>query len=359
MSSIFDILYIPMGYIIRFAYSLTNNYLFAILLFALVIEILCLPIQIKQQKNSIAQAKLQPKVRAITKKYDGRTDNASLQKKQQEVMDLYKKENFSPYGGCLPMLIQLPIIFALYHVIINPLRYIAGLSAESIKTLTGLLPEGVNPSQIGMIQHLRDTGIDAYVNEVPELSEIVLPNFTTLGIDLSVNPSFTQINWYWLIPILVFVGMMASTMILRKFTYQAPETAEAQNNTSMKVMNVAMPLMSAWISFSVPAAVGCYWIFRNIISVVERIIISKIMPVPKMTEEELRAAEREYGSKKKPQKSEKADKPKVRSLHRIDFDDEPLPPSKPEKESAPEVKEEAEGGLLGKAPLKEDKPKRK
>ena len=348
-----------MGYIIRFAYSLTNNYLFAILLFALVIEILCLPIQIKMQKNSIAQAKLQPKVRAITKKYDGRKDNASLQKKQQEIMELYKKENFSPYGGCLPMLIQLPIIFALYHVIINPLRYIAGMSADAIKTLTGLIPEGVTPSQIGIIQHLKDVGIDGYVNEVPELSEIVLPNFTTLGIDLSVNPSFTEINWYWVIPVLVFLGMLASTKILRKFTYQAPETADAQNSGSMKVMNVAMPLMSAWISFSVPAAVGCYWIFRNVISVVEKIIISKIMPIPKMTEEELRAAEKEYGAKKKAPKSDNTNKPKVRSLHRIDFDDEPLPPSKPEKESAPETTAEPENSLLGKAPLKEDKPERK
>ena len=82
MSSILDILYVPMGYLIRFAYAITHNYLAAIIIFALVIEIILSPIQIKQQKNQIAQSKLQPKVRAITKKYEGRKDNASMQKKQ-------------------------------------------------------------------------------------------------------------------------------------------------------------------------------------------------------------------------------------------------------------------------------------
>ena len=80
MESIFDILYIPMGFLIRLAYSLTNNYVAAICLFALVMEILLCPIQIKQQKNSIKQAKLAPRVMAIRKKYAGRNDQATQQK---------------------------------------------------------------------------------------------------------------------------------------------------------------------------------------------------------------------------------------------------------------------------------------
>ena len=100
MESIFDILYIPMGYILRFAYSLTNNYLWAICLFTLVMEILCLPFAIKQQKNQIKQASLAPQVHAIRKKYAGRNDQATQQKMQQETMDLYQKNNFNPASGC-------------------------------------------------------------------------------------------------------------------------------------------------------------------------------------------------------------------------------------------------------------------
>ena len=84
-----------MGYILRFAYSLTNNYLTSIFLFTLVIELLLTPIAVKQQKNQIKQASLAPKVAAIRKKYAGRTDQATQQKMQQETMDMYKAENFN------------------------------------------------------------------------------------------------------------------------------------------------------------------------------------------------------------------------------------------------------------------------
>lgn len=361
-----------MGYIMRFVSTLTNNnYLFAVLLFALVIEVLMIPLQIKQQKNSIAQAKLQPKLRAITKKYDGRKDQASLQKKQEETMALYQKENFSPYGGCLPMLIQLPIVWALYRVIMSPLRYICGIAKDKITVIEGIVDkidveagvfENIEAagkalnSEIQLIRRLNDSNVfDKCVAEVPELAEVALPNFHIGDFDLSLTPSFTEFNWLWVIPVAVFLGMFFSTKIMRKFTYQPPESADMQNGTSMKVMNTVFPLMSAWIAFSVPAAVGVYWFMRNVISVVEKFIISKAMPIPQMTEEEFKVAEREYGAtnKKKPKKTERdPNKPRPRSLHTIDFDDEPLPPAVPEKDEP--AKETVGESPVEMAPLKEE-----
>ncbi len=359
---IFDILLVPMGYLMRFAAYITgNNYLFAIILFALIMEILMLPIQIKQQKNSIRQAQLQPKIRAITKKYDGRKDAASMQEKQQKIMELYQKENFSPYGGCLPLLIQLPIVFALYSVIINPLRYICGVSAENITKIRELLKlEKI--SEIDLIGKLRIEENAEKVKKIINLDEIDLPNFSLFGkLDLSATPSLnvTKENaWLLSIPILVFLGMFFSQKIMRRFTYQPPESAEMQNSGGMKIMNVAMPLLSAWVSLQVPAAVGCYWFIRNIISVVEKWIISKVMPIPVLSEEEFKAAEREYGVKNKQAKKERdPNRPRPRSLHTIDFDDEPLPPPTPDKE--PEEKEtnnEAKkDSPVSPAPLKDDK----
>ncbi len=357
--NILDILYVPMGYLIRFAYSITNNYLLAIILFAFVLEILMSPIQIKQQKTQIAQAKLQPKVRAITKKYDGRSDQASMQKKQQEIQELYQKENFNPAGGCLPLLIQLPIILCLYNVIISPLRYICGVSADAITLLTEKIKAtgfdlGAGQQQVKIIEYLRANGTEQFIADVPELEGIVLPEFTMGPFNLADFPNLSEPSLLLLIPALVFVTSFLSTVIIRRFSYQSPETAEAQNSASMKIMNVSMPLMSTWISFSVPAAVGCYWIFRSILSVVERIIISRIFPVPKLTEEELRAIEREYSSKKKAQKREAdPNRPPVRSLHRIDFDDEPLPPPVPDADDESEVS--AEETPIDRAPLKDDR----
>lgn len=124
-----------MGYILRFAYSLTNNYLTSIFLFTLVIELLLIPIAIKQQKNQIKQASLAPKAAAIRKKYAGRTDQATQQKMQQETMDMYKAENFNPAGGCGPLLIQFPIIICLYNVVTRPLRYICNVPNTQIEAL--------------------------------------------------------------------------------------------------------------------------------------------------------------------------------------------------------------------------------
>ena len=127
------------NYILRFAYSLTNNYLTSIFLFTLVIELLLIPIAIKQQKNQIKQASLAPKVAAIRKKYAGRTDQATQQKMQQETMDMYKAENFNPAGGCGPLLIQFPIIICLYNVVTRPLRYICNVPNTQIEALKNTL----------------------------------------------------------------------------------------------------------------------------------------------------------------------------------------------------------------------------
>jgi len=378
---IFDILLVPMGYLMRFAAYITgNNYLFAIVLFALIMEILMLPIQIKQQKNSIRQAELQPKIRAITKKYDGRKDAASMQEKQMKIQELYQKENFSPFGGCLPLLIQLPIIFALYSVIINPLRYICGIASDKITAIRGVInqidvdagkfktvEEAAKKviSEIDLIGRLKDPAVLEQCKskvEGLELSVDQLPNFKLFDmLDLSATPTLDvtkQNAWLLAIPVLVFLGMFFSQKLMRRFTYQPPESADMQNGASMKIMNVAMPLMSAWIAFKVPAAVGCYWFIRNIISVVEKWIISKAMPIPVLSEEEFKAAEREYGVKAKHVKKERdPNAPRPRSLHTIDFDDEPLPPPVPDKEPEEEETEKTakNDSPVSPAPLKDDK----
>ena len=121
-----DFIAIPLGWIIKVCYSLVDNYFLALLLFAIVMQILLLYFSIKQQKNNVQQAKLAPKTAAIRKKYAGRNDAQTQQKMQEELQAMYQKENFSPFGGCLPMLIQLPIILALYQIVIDPLHYVLG-----------------------------------------------------------------------------------------------------------------------------------------------------------------------------------------------------------------------------------------
>lgn len=353
MTNILDILYIPMGYIIRFAYALTNNYMLAILLFALVMEILLLPIAIKQQKNQVKQASLAPKTNAIRKKYAGRDDKATQQKMQEELMTMYQQEKFNPAGGCLPLLIQLPIIMCLYNVIINPLRYLCNIPKDQVTNLINALKEplglSVRNQQIEIINHLREVGVSDYLEYAPALENAVLPNFKVGPFDLSQVPSLSW-NWLLVIPILTFVVMVVSQKITQHYTYQAPETKDAQNAMSMKIMTWTMPLLTVYIEFQMAAAIGVYWIFRQVLYTVERIVLSKVMPIPKFTEEDYKEAERQANLSKKQQKKEKK---QVRSLHHID--DKEYLAAHPDKAEAEAEWEKAHG--VDSSPSKEDDKK--
>lgn len=344
--SILDILYIPMGFIMRVCYSITNNYAFALLLFALVMQLILLPLGIRQQKGMIKQASLRPKESAIRKKYAGRTDQATQKKMNDELMALYQAENYNPASGCLPLLIQLPIILALFTVVRQPLTYITRLDEGVIDALKSAVEQlggtlTTSYEEISVITFIRDNGLDgirSIITNFDELSGItdstVFPDFTMFGVfDLSVIPS-SQFIPYILVPILTGAVMLITTKLQRKFTYQSEATQDAQNQSSMKIMMWISPLMCAYFAYIVPSAIGVYWIWRNLLSFLQQVILSKVMPTPKFTEEELLAAEREYLGKK-PKKSGgsseggqkkvyDADHPRPRSLHRIDFDDIPL-----------------------------------
>ena len=371
MESIFDILLIPMGFILRIAYTITDNYLLAIMLFTLVMEVLLSPLGIRQQKNQVKQASLAPKAAAIRKKYAGRTDQATQQKMQNEMMEMYQRENFNPAGGCGTMLIQFPIIIALFQVVTNPLRYICNMPTLEIDNLTQLLKDQIPATshypQYNLINYLNTPGLDITPftadHIAPSLKDLVLPDFTIGPIDLSQTPSFDNINWLLVIPLITFVVMIASQKIMQMFTYQTPEAEAAQNNISMKIMTWTMPLLSVYFEFQMPAVIGVYWVFRNILSTLQRILFSKLFPVPKFTEEDYKEAERQANLSNKQRKREKKF---VKSLHYIDDEDylarhaEDLKGEEPEEDTAPVGKttEAADNGRNGlAAPIKNDDKK--
>lgn len=284
-----------------------ENYMLTLVLFAIFIKVILFPFGIKQQKNSQKQATLRPMEMAIRKKYAGRNDRSTQEKMNQELMQLYQQENFNPASGCLPLLIQMPVLFGLYSVIVNPLRYISGLSKEVVDVLTGVFGTGSNydinvikaitdmgasvkPSVLSGIENgLSAAGItDITSQEILETVTGLKSHFSVAGIDLTVNPTFA-FNLYLLIPILTFVFAFFSTKLIRKFSYQ-PAGAE-QTQSSMAMMDWTMPLFSVWISFSVPSAIAIYWILQNILSAVQQMMLHKLFPIPKVTEEQIKEAE--------------------------------------------------------------------
>ncbi len=362
---LFDILLVPMGFIIRICYMITHNYAASLFLFALVMQLILLPLGIKQQKNMNRQASLRPKENAIRKKYAGRSDAVTQKKMNDEIMALYQQENFNPASGCLPLLIQLPIIFALFAVVREPLKYITRLPVNIISSLnrliSGLGSATAGYEQIGAISFLRDNGLGSIGGFGEHITQDVIdgmPNFRMFGgaFDLSVLPSSNIWSIYLLVPILTFVLMYGSMKLTRKFTYQPQQaTGDKQTQASMKIMELISPVMCTYFAFVVPSAIGIYWMYRNILAFLQQVLLSKLFPTPTFTEEELKEAEREYLGKTKKSKAERdPNRPKPRSLHRIDFDDDD------DASTTPTTPAITDGGKksaspIEAAPLKEDK----
>lgn len=342
----------------------TNNYVLSLLYFAIIVELLMIPMAISQQKNSIKQAKLRPKEMAIRKRYAGRNDQATMQKVNQEIQDLYQREHFSPFSGCLPLLIQLPIVIALYQVVINPVFYVLGCAkpfADTVDKVPGALQTFFTTSPaagglggtlnssngtIEILSRLGEKGKEAFAGLESfsyfsnseacwdHLNEIgTIPSFNIGDWNMGLTPSsvfsggweyFGNYWWLLLVPVLTFAIYFASMKINRKLTYQ-PTTSENDKATgcSNNMMDFLMPLMSVYIAFMVPAAVGIYWMFKSVLGTVKQLIMKKAMPIPVFTEEDYKAAEKElYGKNPpKPKTSSGSRNPNVRSLHHIDDDE--------------------------------------
>lgn len=362
------------GYLFEFLYNIScNQYLLALFLFALIIKILLFPLGIKQQKNSVKQAKLRPREMAIRNKYKGRNDKATQQKQSEEIMKLYQEENFNPMSGCLPLLLQMPILFALYDVIRNPMTYILRMKEETVlalakavneakilatqadasktaaeieKIVKALDPEKLSfktINQIDLIKHI--SGNADFAELVPDMDmvETLVDSFMLGNFDLTVvlQEAFKSgESWgiYLIIPVLTFVFSFLSTKIIRKFTYQPqPQTQDPSSKASLAMMDWMMPLMSVWISTIVSGAIGVYWMFQNILSVGQQIALYKMFPIPEITEEEIKAAELQLKGKN----SKNKNKPVVLSNDDIDDYDKTVDEPKKETKGKNEKKKDA------------------
>lgn len=343
--SFFDYIRWPFGALIRVFYNWTGNYAVALLLFALVVNIVLLPLGIKQQKNQISMAKLRPRMAAIEKKYAGRTDKKTQDKKQQEMMAVQQEAGASPFSGCLTMLIQLPLIVILYNIVQRPLTYIAQMSAdtittvrnginallssnESVQALLGVTEVTAKHTEINVLSFFKKLAANGYAVDgvgAAEAASMEHMQFDLFGLNLTEVPDITKISWLLLIPLFTFVASFVSMKLSRKFMGNAAQPATTPDmKMSNAIMDLIGPAMSLFISFSVPAALGLYWIYQSIFGALKQFLLSKIMPLPEYTPEELRAIERE----EKERARRNAAAARQAQKKRFDEDDEEIDESK-------------------------------
>ena len=306
-------------------------YVFGLLLYALLFKLLFLPFAIKQQKNQIKMAELTPKLELIKAKYKGRTDQVTMQKQQQEIMEFQQKEGYNPMAGCLPMLLQFPIIIFLYNVIRNPLSHICRLADESVVAINNL----VNPDnfieaekiaekfksidQIKLVGMIRDYGAENINIEGVDLSR--LPDFTLFGTNLGNTPSLADFSWLVLVPVIAAALTWLSMFLTRKWNSNPAQMQDQNANASLKMMDLMMPAMTLFMAFGFSSMMGIYWIYQSALGILQTFIISLTMPLPKFSEEDVKEFKKAQKEAEKNARTAAKNAPKVRSLHYIDDED--------------------------------------
>lgn len=321
-----------------------------IIVFTAVTRLLLTPLQIKQMRTTRAMSKIQPELTRIQKKYANKKDQQSQMAYSQELQGIYKKYKISPLAGCLPLLIQLPLIYALYNVLRQPSRYIARLG-EIYTQLAAVLTENVanvqtvinqvvekvplSPTATMELKKLGDAaGLSNQLSHFTTdqwsaLQELISPQvydllenllevkhgFEYFLVSLVDSPAQLVAHGQYL-AILIPIAAGASTFIFSKITMAASKPAPSANgeanpaDSMMKVMNIMMPIMMGWFSYTVPNGLALYWISGNIIMMVQQIWVNKIVDKQQLAlEEQLRkdreAALASEGVKKKKKKKKK------------------------------------------------------
>ena len=467
---IFKIFYVIFGAVLKFCCAITANYyILALFVFTLIIHVVLFPFAIKQHKSSVKMAKLSPKVMLIKEKYKGRNDRVTQQKMNTEIQDLYQKEGYNPYSGCLPLLLQLPIIIILWGVINMPLSYTTSTDVKvdsqyemAVKILDGAVgaieesglladtnsdeisgevsdtsPDGSlaensgenlseNPAsdtslvvsgdnslddasdtlkgfvetytkameglgaklngnrwnkeaitrnqkyeftltrfiledyRTKIIDELKKAGVDEEIiyKNIPD--ELVfnenfvksIPNFDFIGnTSLLDTPSGKRLSILWLIPVLVFISSFFGGVITKKVS-SPPQLVEGPQPGG-GFMKWGLPLFSAWLSYTLPVAVGIYWIYRTVFGIGQSFILAKMYPIPKISEEEMAELKKQLKAKKK----------KVITIE-VDEDDESFDNLiiKTDKKDSPKTKyemlsadDDQPKSKIERAPLKEEK----
>ena len=316
-STIGYIICIPFAWLVRLFYNLTGSYGMAIILFTLVIKLIMLPFQMKSKKSMMRMSRMNGRLQEIQKKY------ANNQTKQAEEMQkLYAEEGVNPMSGCLWSFLPFPVLLALYSIIRQPITHFMTLSSDVVQQMVdavakaGLSLEGIAQMKDGAavvrdgVTQLMPYGqinlVTTISSQLPEVGSSVEGwinmDYTSFGLDMAADPwsMVKGFSFSWaaigliLIPILAGASQFLLTRITMKHQPAADASANAMNRTMM-----FMPLFSVYIAFTMPAALGLYWIAQSGISAVQEFLMGRFFNKRMEEEEDARYEARQAERKRK------------------------------------------------------------
>ena len=306
MSTIGYYICVPFAWLVRLFYNLTNSYGVALILFTLVIKLIMLPFRMKSKKSMMRMSRVSGQMQELQKRYA--KNQAKL---QEEMQKLYEEEGVNPMSGCLWSLIPFPILIALYSIIRQPITHFMMLSKDVLQTVVQSAADaGVNLTNIVMMD--KATGTPALkdglyqlasygqINLVKAVQEMGLStpegwfdmNYNFLGLDLTATPweYVKNFTFTWAVIGVILIPILAglSQFVFSKLTMKTQPQADAAGGASMKSMMYMMPLMSVYIAFIMPAALGVYWIAQSVFSLIQEAILNKTFSAKLSEEEEAR-----------------------------------------------------------------------
>lgn len=300
------IICIPFAWLVRLLYNLTGSYGMAIILFTVVLKLILLPFQLKSKKSMMRMNRMNGKIQEIQKKYAN-----NQVKMQEEMQKLYQEEGVSPMSGCLWSFLPLPILLALYSIMRQPITHLMMLSNDVVQELVAKITAmGVDMSGIVMMKNgaavVKDgvTQLQPYgqINLVKAVTEHypeaaagidgwIDLDFNFIGLDLAATPSsvLKTVSFQWAIIGLILIPILAGLFQLLMSIYtMKSQSQDGAAAGSMKGMMYMMPLMSVYIGFIMPAALGIYWIAQSVFSAVQEFVLGKFYTKKMEAEENAR-----------------------------------------------------------------------
>lgn len=256
------------GYLLEWLYNgIGQNYGIALILFTIILRIILLPLTIKQQKSMKKTTELQGKMQEIQFKYK---NNPELMNK--EIMDLYKRENLSPFSGCISSIVQILIILSVFYLVSRPLTYMKKIDPGIIENYRN----EISAENDGKISNYYEIEI---IQKKAAQDENIKVNMDFLGLDLSKVPSqnMTDIKVY-IIPMLYVISSIFSIRMTTGKTKKKEQNGSSEPDMTQqmnKSMSYMMPIMAVSIAFVAPLGLALYWLVSNILMILERIVINK------------------------------------------------------------------------------------
>ena len=324
-----SIILTPFAKLLLLFYDLTGSYGLSLLLFCLVIRLILFPFFLKGRKSMLSMSGLTEKQKVLQQKYA-----RDRQKYSEELQKLYDEEGVKPSGGCLWSFLPLPFLMAIYGIIRRPLTYLMNMTSDHIESVYYLLYNEAlsgksSNAELSMAQDVFNN-YDRIVAAIPELSSMPRIDFSFLGLDLTEIPHFMFWNQpnqayafgLWLIPVVSAVLSVVSMIVTNKINASVLGTEKVVDQSQRTTM-IIMPLFSLWICFTLPAALGIYWIGNSIVAILQEIANMPFLKkhLVKLEEEKARRKEAEKERVKQEKKAQaEAKKKAAEEMRRIQME---------------------------------------